>query len=172
MNIVRLQSADTALFEQAIALYAISFPYHEQRESASQRGIMAHDAYHFGLIHEGGAFAGLILYWETDAFLYVEHFCMLPECRGRGLGSQALALLTQAGKTVILEIDPPVDDPAKRRKRFYEKAGFLENPYPHIHPPYHVGFKGHDLVVMSLPRTISQEEYNAFARYLSDVVMR
>jgi len=172
MRFTRLNDADDARFERAMALYAVSFPTHEQRESASQRAIMANSAYHFTLIEEYGAFAGIILYWETDDFLYVEHFCMLPERRGKGLGARALALLAQAGKTVILEIDPPVDDIAGRRKRFYERAGFVANPYPHVHPPYHAGFRGHDLVVMSLPRAITQAEYDAFAQYLSDVVMR
>lgn len=172
MQIIRLQSPDAPVFARAMALYALSFPRHEQRESPSQRAIMVRSAYHFGLLCEGDSFVGLLLYWETDAFLYVEHFCMLPERRGRGLGRQALALLEQEGKPVILEIDPPQDDIAKRRKRFYERAGFVENPYPHVHPPYHADCEGHDLVVMSFPRRLSQAEYDAFALYLREDVMR
>jgi len=45
-----------------------------------------------------------------------------------------------------------VDEIARRRKGFYERCGYAENPYPHVHPPYHCGNKGHELVVMSAPR--------------------
>ena len=43
----------------------------------------------------------------------------------------ALALLRER------EIDPPTGDISRRRKGFYERGGFVENPYPHIRPPYH-----------------------------------
>ena len=64
-----------------------------------------------------------------------------------------------------------MDDVSLRRRGFYERAGFHENPYRHVHPPYHAGNRGHDLVVMSYPRAISEEEYRAFADYLAARVM-
>ena len=171
MRIQRLRSADEPIYAQAMELYQHSFPFYEQREANSQHQILSHRQYHFGLILEDDAFAGLMLYWETETFLYVEHFCMLPERRGQGLGRMALELLGEAGKPIILENDPPVDDIAKRRKGFYQRAGFTANPYPHVHPPYHAGHRGHDLVVMSSPAQLSQEEYDSFALYLSRTVM-
>lgn len=36
---------------------------------------------------------------------------------------------------VLLEIDPVVDAVSEARLGFYKKCGFLENPYPHVHPP-------------------------------------
>jgi hypothetical protein len=101
----------------------------------------------------------------------VEHFCILPALRGRGCGQQALELLGQQGKTVILEIDPPVDEVSLRRRGFYLRCGFAENPFPHVHPPYHEGNHGHDLVVMSSPRSLTAAECGAFKTYLNDVVM-
>lgn len=80
-------------------------------------------------------------------------------------------MLEEAHKTLILEIDPPVDELSRRRKGFYERCGFAENPYEHIHPPYHWGNSGHELVVMTWPGRISREEYSAFARYLHERVM-
>lgn len=44
--------------------------------------------------------------------------------RGRGYGAQALSLLGERKKTVILEIDPPNDEVSVRRKAFYERAGY------------------------------------------------
>ena len=150
MHFERLTSADDPRFSATMEGYAVSFPPHEQREPASQRAIMTDPAYRF---------------------IYVEHFFILPHLRGHACGSRALALLGGRGKTVILEIDPPADDVSLRRRGFYERAGFHENPYRHVHPPYHAGNRGHDLVVMSYPRAISEEEYRAFADYLAARVM-
>lgn len=59
-----------------------------------------------------------MLCWEAEDFIYVEHFCVLPELRGRGCGARALGLLAREGKTVILEIDPPIDEISRRSKIF------------------------------------------------------
>ena len=171
MYFERLTSAAHPLYTHAMELYSTSFPMHEQRREASQRRILADPAYQFLLIREGEEFVGELLCWETETFLYVEHFCIRPELRNRRYGQRALALLAARGKTVVLEIDPPVDETSARRKGFYERCGFVENPYPHVHPPYRAGNRGHELVVMSCPRTLPPEEYAAFAAYLQNRVM-
>ena len=171
IRLFRAASANDPHYAEAMALYAQSFPYHEQREPDSQAQIMHHPAYHFDMIVDGEHLAGVILNWQTDAFIYVEHLCIMPGLRGQGYGRAALDALAGLGKTVILEIDPPVDDISIRRSHFYEKAGYVKNPYPHVHPPYHEGHHGHDLVIMSYPDAISAQQYEAFYDYLCRVVM-
>lgn len=158
-------------YSSAMELYAQSFPHHEQRQAFSQAAIMADPAYHFYRIMDGDVFVGIILNWQTDDFIYVEHFCIMPKLRGCGYGRQALKLLGGLGKTVILEIDPPVDAVAVRRKRFYESVGYVGNGFSHVHPPYHEGHKGHELVVMSYPHALDESQYRAFDRYLCEIVM-
>ena len=52
--------------------------------------------------------------YEKAMELYSKSFSIyeqrLPEMRGRGCGAQALSLLGERKKTVILEIDPPNDE--------------------------------------------------------------
>ncbi len=172
MRFERLTDTHDGRYNAARALYAVSFPYHEQRGGEAQAAALASADYHFELIYDGDEFAGLMLCWETEDFIYVEHFCTAPEIRGRGIGAEALALLAQSGKKIILEIDPPVDEISRRRRNFYERAGFEENPFAHVHPPYHAGFPGHPLVVMSHPRALTDSEYRAFDGYLKNVVMK
>ena len=154
-----------------MALYATSFPLHEQRERESQLSIMSHPDYHFNLILDGEKFVGLMLCWETIDFIYVEHFCIFPELRNNNYGRRSLELLSRKGKPLILEIDPPIDDISIRRKGFYERAGFVPNPFKHIHPPYHTGNSGHELMIMSYPCRLSESDYDRFNRYLSETVM-
>lgn len=167
----RLISADSPLYDIAMGLYAVSFPLHEQREDESQRHIMSHPDYHFNLIFDDEKFVGVMLCWETEDFIYVEHFCIFPELRNNSYGRLSLELLCHCGKTVILEIDPPVDEISRRRKGFYERTGFVANTFKHIHPPYHAGNHGHELVVMSYPDNLSEYDYSIFNGYLNEIVM-
>lgn len=170
METKRIRRTDDELYEKAIALYAISFPPHEQREADSQKRILEQDAYHFDVVCDGGQFVGEILYWDIGGFFYIEHFCVSPELRNRHYGQRILA---EYDKTpLILEIDPPVDGISIRRKGFYERCGFVENPYRHVHPPYHAGNEGHELVVMSTHRALTQTEYDSFKNHLESVVMK
>ncbi len=172
MQFERLSSAGHPLFDDAMALYRLSFPSHEQREAPSQARILSHPEYHFTLMLDEGRFVGEMLYWEQPAFLYVEHFCILPALRNRRYGQRALSMLCAQGKTVILEIDPPEDETARRRQGFYQRCGFTVNPFPHVHPPYHASVpSGHPLVVMSCPDVLSPELYRAFNAYLESTVM-
>ena len=172
MRFERLTSPQHPLYKRAMALYADSVPPHEQRENASQLRILGDEAYRFNLIYDENTFVGLALCWRTERFIYLEHFCILPELRSHGYGRQALALLAADGLPVILEIDPPVDAVSIRRRGFYQRCGFVENPYPHVHPPYHAGHAGHALVILTAPGAISAEEYAGFADFLRERVMK
>lgn len=187
MYFVRLQDPQDPRFARAMAQYALSFPLHEQRMAPSQRAILAHPQYQFNLICAGESDApaepdaaeapggeppvGALLCWETDDFIYIEHFFIDPALRGRQYGAAALTLLARRGKTVILEIDPPVDEISVRRKGFYERCGYRAAPFAHVHPPYREGCCGHPLVVMSCPQALTQAQYGRFAQYLREVVM-
>lgn len=134
MRFEEIRDIGHPIYSRALELYKISFPPNEQRMRRSQDSILTDAGYHFALIYDDADFVGIVLSWETEEFIYIEHFCMLPEMRGRGYGERALSEIAEKGKKVILEIDPPEDDISRRRKRFYERYGFVENPYRHIHP--------------------------------------
>lgn len=171
MEFKRLTDGHHELFPKAMDLYKESFPLHEQRLPQSQQAIMSHPQYHFNLIYEGDIWIGLMLNWETDEYIYVEHFCILPEMRNKRYGQRALELLLSQGKPVILEIDPPVDEVSIHRQGFYQRSGFVSNAFSHVHPPYRAGFAGHPLVVMSCPEALTEAQYQAFARHLAETVM-
>ena len=93
MTFERIPSPSHPLYADAMALYGISFPAHEQRETPSQTAILTHPDYHFTAILDGSTFVGDMLYWETPDFRYIEHFCILPALRGQRYGSRALSML-------------------------------------------------------------------------------
>lgn len=171
MDFIRLTDPAGPEFETAFALYEVSFPLHERRTRSAQAVRLSHPEYRFTLLREGDRFQGILLYWEGPGFRYVEHFAIAPDLRGGGVGARALAELCGQGIPVILEIDPPVEEISIRRQHFYERCGFAKNSFPHVHPPYRKGFRGHPLVVMSAPGALTQETYDRFAGYLQNTVM-
>ena len=171
MTFERITSPDHPAFDRAFALYTISFPLHEQRTREKQERVLSHPEYHFDVIWEGETFVGILLHWEEEGFSYVEHLATDPALRGQGLGARALELLNSRGKSVVLEIDPPVDELSIRRKGFYQRAGFWENPFLHVHPPYRPQFKGHPLTVMTYPTPWDRGTYETFWVCLRDTVM-
>ena len=169
MEFERITTPEHPLYAEAIGLYKMSFPPHEQRESASQEEILSHPAYHFTAVCDGGVFVGEALYWDIGGARYMEHLCVSPAMRNRRYGQKILEALRD--KPLILEIDPPVDEISLRRETFYERCGYRANIHPHVHPPYRAGFPGHELVVMSRPEKLSHAEYGEFAEYLRERVM-
>ena len=186
LKLRRITDKKDYFYKKATELYKSSFPFHEQREEFSQNDILKNPEYFFCVIYDSDnndetakeKFVGEILYWETKDFVYIEHFCIEEKERGKGYGRYILLNLENEfgtygkNKTIILEIDPPVNEISVRRKSFYERTGFVANKYEHIHPPYHRDSDGHKLVVMSYPDVLTEEEYKAFDKYLDDIVMK
>lgn len=171
MKFIRLTSVNDMFFRESLDLYKISFPLHEQRIFDDQIKILDNSAYHCEVILEDDEFIGLIFYWKTKLFSYIEHFAINPNMRGNSLGSRCLQEYIEAQGIVILEIDPPIDPISIRRKNFYMRLGFRENRYHHEHPPYREQYKPHELVIMSYPRTITEHEYVEFNYYLKNTIM-
>ena len=168
----RCRDTSDVLMDAAMALYRASFPSHELRLWDDQKAVMSDPAYHFDMCLTDSALAGLILYWDFGSYIYVEHFCVEPSLRGHGLGTLILAELARQNKTIILEIDPLVDDASVRRKGFYERCGYVANAFAHVHPPYQAANRGHELIVMSYPHAISQSEFDSFTLDLGEKVMK
>lgn len=171
MDFIRLHSGEDPLFVPLFSLYQSSFPLHEQRRPGDQLAALSHPDYHCMAITEDGAFCGLLMTWESPDLIYVEHFAVSPDRRGSGLGSRVLEKLRRAPQPLILEIDPPEDDISIRRRRFYERAGFVLSDIPHIHPAYRKDCASHRLALMSSPGPLTPALAGAFRRYLSGVVM-
>ncbi len=172
MEFIRHTDIENEAFRRAFALYQISFPAHEQRRLEDQRSAMADPRYFCESIWDGETFCGLMFYWELDGFSYIEHFAVDSVSRSQGIGSKCLSAFCAKKKRIILEIDPLVDEISVRRKGFYERLGFHYNGYSYTHPSYRTGCTPHQLLIMSWPNPITEEEFDTFSRDLWHVVMQ
>ena len=166
MELLRLTERNHPLFDAAFGLYEEAFPYLERRDAKEHCRVLQKDDYHMDVLMDADLFAGIVFYWETERFLFLEHLATCPELRGNGLGAQALELLKVKGKPIILEIEPPADGLTHRRLGFYERNGFVLNPYRHIQAKYHPGDEDLELKTLSYPRILTQDEYDGFYTYM------
>ena len=110
---------------------------------------------------------------EFKDYLYIEHFAINNEIRGKGYGSTILnKFIKSTPKTILLEIDPIIDDISNARLRFYKRCGFWENPYSHTHPSYRDEYQPHHLIVLTTGKQLSEDEYQTFYKDLSVTVMK
>ena len=170
MRLERLSDKNMHLFERAISLYKSAFPVEERRDDLEQKRVLNKDAYHFDLLMEGDDFIGIMLYWEQDPFVFLEHFAICPERRGQGSGTKALDLLKEKGKTVLLEIEPPKDEITQRRYDFYRRNHFIMNPHFHIQAKYHLGDDDLELKILSFPKVLTKDEYRSFYQYMTQEI--
>ena len=128
LSFVRMTQADNPQYEKAMGLYAQSFPYHEQREPSSQAAVLNKPAYHFDMLFDRNVFVGLMLSWQTEGFVYVEHFCIMPDLRGRGYGGLALAQL--AGKPSFWKLILPWTRYPSAGSAFMKRLDTRPTPIP------------------------------------------
>lgn len=97
-------------------------------------------------------FIGLIIFWEFDDFVYIEHFATSHHVRGMGLGSKTLDYIkSRFTKPIVLEIEMPESSPiAARRMEFYRRNGFKPIwDFNYIQPPYSPELPSLPLLLMS-----------------------
>ena len=173
MQTVRLTEKNNPWYSPFRDIYDRSFPVHEQRTPLQQVQAFADPRYHLDGWIENDRLIGLMSWWKFDSYLYIEHFAIHPEVRGKKYGSLLLQHMKEAhAERLILEIDPVTDEQSARRLRFYQHAGFSDNPYLHIHPPYREGFSGHRLTVLSSRGQLTEQEYAQFYQDLINIVMK
>lgn len=172
MEFVRLNNVENKYWNEAWDIYISSFPVFEKRRIEDQIEAMKNDKYHCYTVIEKEYVVGIIFYWKWDNYKYIEHLAINKNLRGKNYGSKILKEFCSDGKTIVLEIDMPIDEVSKNRLRFYEKLDFKLNKYKHIHPPYRRGYKGHELKVLSYNSNLLDEEYNKFNDFLVKDIMK
>lgn len=173
MKIIRLTSVNDPLYGEFKKIYKASFPVFEQRTEEQQKQAFANSSYYLECYVENKSLTGFIAYWDFGCYLYIEHFAIHGECRGKGYGSFILKdLKRRRQEMLLLEIDPVEDAISETRFRFYRKNGFIKNSFFHVHPPYQPACQGHELLVLTSDREMTEKEYRKFASDLALFVMQ
>ena len=141
---IRLQRITTANADQYAymeQLMQASFPPEEYRPLAQLREYTdGKTNFYNNIIYDDGQTVGFITYWDFDTFYYAEHFAIDPAQRNGGYGRRTLELLCETlQRPIILEVEMPEEEMARRRIGFYMRQGFLLWEHPYVQPPYRQG---------------------------------
>ena len=173
IRILPIRQRKNLYFNEFWKLYEESFPLTERRSLDQQTGVFKKTEYLLDLYLIEDQPAGFISFWRIPEFVFIEHFAIASELRGKGTGSTLLRSFIQRLEVpVILEIEPPSDDLTRQRLRFYEASGFSLNNHDHFQPPYHAGDQPLQLNILSYPHQIREAIYFRFSQFQKNIVMR
>ncbi len=157
-------TTDSCNLLKAAKLYETAFPLTERRSGfAWMQQISSSPLFHPYEIRLSENFAGIITLWDFDTFVYIEHFATLPEMRGKGVGSESLKkTLTQCqSRPIVLEVEHPDNEIARRRIGFYERNGLclVSTPEAYIQPPYEAEGEWLPLCLMSSKANFAADSF-------------
>lgn len=165
MKRIQIKSIEDSLFQEAWSLYITSFPIDERRDIEVQELILKHTDYHFEVVVKGDEFIGFITWWKFDQLRFIEHFATLDVHRGKGYGKLILnELLSESDELTILEVELPNSELNQRRIKFYERLGFILNPYEYKQLPLRKEGVEVNLLVMSYPITLKESLLSEFEK--------
>ena len=157
--IERLTEAD---FDQMFSLMERSFPEDERRDYNGQRELFAEPAYKLYAKRspEDGALQAFLALWELGDMAYIEHFAVDPDCRNGGLGGKILQkVIEDTDMRICLEVELPETEMAARRIGFYERNGFVMNPFEYMQPAMGEDRHAIPLRIMSYPKRLLADEF-------------
>ena len=113
-------------------------------------------------LEEDGAFRGFVSLLTRGDLCHILFFAVEEDCRGRGLGTQALALVRQfkPGLRIIADLEMPDEhapnaEQRMRRWRFYQRCGYAETGVT-----YH--WRGEHYAIVSNGGSVTDEEFWRF----------
>lgn len=144
-------------FKQIYNIMCKSFPDCEFRSFDGQKKLLCYDYYNIAITKDSkNNIAGLIAHFTVDDFIYIDHFAMLPELRGKGIGRKFLNdFIFASKKDIVLEVEPPQDTLTEKRIAFYSSMGFNLNDYEYYQPPLRKDTDKVPLMLMTTKHNLS-----------------
>ena len=144
MNVLKIRqviNCNDDLLDKVKSLYMISFPEDERRPWENIEEMIINQSPYFKInvaTDENDNFIGFMTTWQLPDTLYVEHFAVEQNLRGKGLGAEFFHSVTDGAENVVLEVElPHSGEMADRRISFYERNGLKAmKDFPYFQPPY------------------------------------
>lgn len=152
-------------------IYEASFPEDERRGWDKLLELPGHSHFSLNEIYLQQKFLGFISVWDLAEFKFIEHFAIRDTDQGKGYGTQALnQILSISQIPVILEVEEPFTEMARKRITFYEQLNFVVNRESYFQPPYSIGKPGIKMLLMSYPSEIEPEFFERIKAQIHDQV--
>lgn len=156
-----LRAVNKDNFNNFYKLLEQDFCLEERRSKIDQIRALENSNFYSDFIYEKKQLVGYICYWKLNDFIFIEHFSILKDLRGKGIGGTFFKqFLDSFNKLIVFEVERGVNNIAQRRIAFYEKIGVTLNNYDYYQPSYHKSGDAIPMFLMSYNRGISKKEFN------------
>ncbi len=153
----RIQLKD---FDEVFSIMEESFPKDEYRSREKQMALLSVPEYHLCCKRVSGKIAGFLAFWDLGEVLFIEHFAVKKELRGKGLGKEMLSELFSEKKVgFCLEVELPENEIARRRIAFYERMGLHFHDFPYLQPSMDEGREPVPLRIMTNTPQLSADDF-------------
>lgn len=159
-------SVEDPLFQPAIDLLEQSF-VSDERPTFNQ-SLLDNHQYTLSAWYSDQKFVGCLSWWSFDRFTFMEHIAIAPEQRNSGLGAAIIRSFLRRGKDILSigECELATTKVAARRIEFFKRLGFIVNDYDYIQPAYSEIKSPVPMHLITYPRAITTEEYDAYSRII------
>ncbi len=145
-------------FEKFYFILKEAFPKNERRTKKEQFNLFEQKEYR--VYADGKSVNAFMAVWDFEEFLFLEHFAVRKDLRGKRLGSELFASMIQTlQKPLVFEVEPPTNEISQKRIRFYKKMGAVLNSFEYIQPPLQQGQSEIPLKIMSYPDPITKNSF-------------
>lgn len=152
--------ANVSDFEEIFNIMQDSFPSDEYRYKDEQKALFDLDEYAVYVEKDGEKIIAFLAIWEFNDFIFLEHFAVQKQIRGKGIGSKMLNALSKIySKPICLEVELPTTEQAQKRIEFYKRNGYFYNEYEYYQPPISLGKNPLPLRITSYKKQLSFEEF-------------
>lgn len=155
-----LKLLEKSQFDKVYKILEESFPADERRRYDEQKALVDNNIYKIYTLNHGGEIEAFIAVYEFESFIFVEHFAVGRDFRGKGIGTDVLSELRNIYSDMIcLEVELPLNDESARRIDFYRKNGFFLNDFEYEQPPISNGRNSVPMKIMTSQRLLSANEF-------------
>jgi ribosomal protein S18 acetylase RimI-like enzyme len=152
-------------------IYETSFPADERREWTQLLELLNYTQFSLNEIYDQQKFLGFISIWNLTEFSFIEHFAIRVDEQGKGYGTQAIKqVLSMNSKPVILEVEEPFTENARKRIAFYERLNFTVNNFSYFQPAYSAEKNCIRMLLLSHPTRIYPEDFERIKDRILDRV--
>lgn len=157
----RLKKLGKQDFSEIWNIMEKSFPIDERRTQKGQEQILEHAYYELYGYRKDKVLVAFFAVWKMEDLAFIEHFAVDKRYRNGGIGAALLQeLLKILAIPTVLEVERPESELPQRRIHFYERNGFVLNPYDdYVQPALSDEGKELPLMIMTYPRGVSREQY-------------
>lgn len=153
-------------------IYEVAFPDDERRDWHQFAELLLNPCFSMNKVFFHDELIGILNYWKLDSFYFIEHFAISEAERGKGLGSLVISQFLRELSNVVLEVEEPYSEMARRRIEFYKRFDFCTLEGDYYQPPYSTAKNSIKMLLMNYSNQSQSTDFNFAKKQIYQTVYK